>query len=58
MSTISLPEEGQDDGEDILYGGPDLGGWLTGTMDGISKVMSPGLSGINIGLPMPFTIEA
>jgi len=48
MNTISLPEEGQDDGEDLLYVGPDLGGWLTGTMDIISKVMSPGLSCIDI----------
>ena len=54
MSTIPLPEE---DGEELLYGGPDLGGWLTGTLDGVSKVILPGLSCLNISLPTPFAME-
>jgi hypothetical protein len=38
MRTISLPEEDEEgDGEDLFYGGPDLGGWLTGASDGIPK---------------------
>ena len=38
MRTISLPEEDEKgDGEDLFYGGPDLGGWLTGTSDGVPK---------------------
>ena len=53
MKPISLPEEQEYD-EDLLYSGPDLGGWLTGTLDGVPKT---GLSRLNIGLPMPFAME-
>jgi len=56
-STIPLPEEDQDDGEGLLYGGPDLGGWLTGTLDGVPKVILPGLSCLDIGFPMSFAME-
>ena len=39
MRTISLPEEDEegDDGQDLFYDGPDLGGWLTGASDGVPK---------------------
>ena len=55
MKPISLPEE-QEYGEDLLYSGPDLGGWLTGTLDGVPKAMGLGLSCLDIGLPMPFAM--
>jgi hypothetical protein len=38
MRTISLPEEDEEgDGQDLFYGGPGLGGWLTGASDGVPK---------------------
>jgi len=38
MRTISLPEEDEEgDGQDLFYGGSDLGGWLTGASDGVPK---------------------
>ena len=55
MKSISLPEEQEYD-EDFLYSGPALGGWLTGTLDGVPKTM-PGLSGLDFDLPMPFAVE-
>lgn len=56
MKTISLPEEQEYD-ENLLYSGPDLGGWLTGTLDGVPKTILPGLSCLHFGLPMPFAME-
>jgi hypothetical protein len=56
MKTISLPEEQEYD-EDLLYSGPALGGWLTGTLDGVPKTMLPGFSGLDIDLPVPFAME-
>ena len=56
MKTISLPEEQEYD-EGLLYSGPDVGGWLTGTLDGVPKTMLPGLSCVDFGLPMPFAME-
>jgi hypothetical protein len=56
MKPISLPEEQEYD-EDLLYSGPALGGWLTGTLDGIPKTMLPGFSCLDIGLPVPFAME-
>ena len=55
MKSISLPEEQEYD-EDLLYSGPALGGWLTGTLDCFPKTM-PGLSGLDFDLPMPFAME-
>jgi hypothetical protein len=52
VKPIPLPEE-----DDLLYSGPDLGGWLTGTLDGVPKAMLGGLSGLDIGLSMPFAME-
>ncbi len=56
MGTISLPEEQEYD-EDLLYSEPFPGGWLTGTLDGFPKIMSPGLSCLDVGLPVPFAME-
>ena len=56
LKSIPLPME-QDYDEDLLYGGPALGGWLTGTLDGVPKTMMPGLGGLDIDLPMPFAME-
>jgi hypothetical protein len=55
MKSISLPGEQEYD-EDLLYSGPALGGWLTGSLDGVPKTML-GLSGLDFDLPMPFAIE-
>ena len=48
VKVIPLPEVYE---EDLLYSGPALGGWLTGTLDGVPKT---GLSCLDIGLPSPF----
>ncbi|KAF8497133.1 hypothetical protein F5888DRAFT_1803725 [Russula emetica] len=56
MKPISLPEEQEYD-EEFLYSGPDLGGWLTGTLDGVPKTVLSGLGCLDIGLPMPFAME-
>jgi hypothetical protein len=56
MKLISLPSEQEYD-EDLLYSGPALGGWLTGTLDSVPKTMLPGLGCLDIGLPMPFAME-
>jgi hypothetical protein len=56
MKCIPLPEEQEYD-EDLLYNGPALGGWLTGTLDGVPKTTLSGLSCLDIGLPMPFAME-
>ena len=55
MRCIPLPEEEEDYGEDVFYGGSDLGGWLTGELDGVPKTML--LSGLDVDLPVPFTVE-
>ena len=53
MKVISLPEEQEYD-EDLLYSGPALGGWLTGTLDGVPKTTLGELGCLDIGLSMPF----
>lgn len=58
MKTISLPDEQEyDEDPSLLYSGPALGGWLTGTLDGVPKTMLPGLGCLDIGFPMPFAME-
>ena len=54
MKPMSLPDEEE---HDLLYDGPDLGGWLTGTLDGVPKTMLGELSCLDIGLPMSFAME-
>ena len=56
MKPISLPEEQEYD-EDLLYSGSALGGWLTGTLDGVPKTVLSELSCLDIGLSMPFAME-
>jgi hypothetical protein len=57
MKPISLPEEQEyDEGGDLLYSGPALGGWLTGTLDGVPKNV-PGLSCLDFDMPIPFAME-
>jgi hypothetical protein len=46
---IPLPEE---EGDEHLYSGPDLGGWLNGTLDGVPKTMT--LCVLDVALPVPF----
>ena len=53
MRTISLPEV-EEDGEDLFYGGSDLGGWLTGALDGVPKAMS--LDCLDFGFQEPFAM--
>ncbi|KAH9999026.1 hypothetical protein BJV77DRAFT_978529 [Russula vinacea] len=49
----SLPEV-EEDGEDLFYGGSDLGGWLTGALDGVPKAMS--LDCLDFGFQEPFAM--
>ena len=53
MRTIPLPEV-EEEGEDFFYGGSDLGGWLTGALDGVPKAMS--LDCLDFGLQEPFAM--
>jgi hypothetical protein len=54
MGPIPLPEV-EEDGEHLLYGGPRLGGWLTGVSDGVSKTTR--LSRLDVALPVPFSLK-
>jgi hypothetical protein len=56
--TIPLPmeEDEEEEGKDLLYSGSDLGGWLTGSLDGVPKIVL--LDCLDIGLPVPFAIVA
>jgi hypothetical protein len=47
--SIPLPEE---EGDEHLYSGPGLGGWLNGTLDGVPKTMT--LCALDVALPVPF----
>jgi hypothetical protein len=56
MRYIPLPEvEEQEDGEELFYGGSDLGGWLTGALDGVPKTMLLG-GCLDVSLPVPFAM--
>ena len=39
MRPIQLPGE-KEGGDCLLYSGPNLGGWLNGTTDGVPKAMT------------------
>lgn len=56
MRYISLPEfEEQEDDEGLFYGGSDLGGWLTGALDGVPETMlADGC--LDLGLQVPFAM--
>ena len=49
MRPVALPDD------TLLYSGSDLGGWLTGTFDGVPKVV--GLDHLSFALPAPFPVE-
>jgi hypothetical protein len=55
--TIALPDEDASGklSEGLLYSGPNLGGWLTGTVDGVPETMK--LSPLKVTLPLPFLSE-
>ncbi|KAH9072797.1 hypothetical protein EDB83DRAFT_2359151 [Lactarius deliciosus] len=58
LRTVALPDEEESSSaasEDFLYGGPDLGGWLTGTFDGVPKMVT--LEHLNLALPVAFPAE-
>jgi len=57
MRTVELPDEETSDetSEQLLYSGPDLGGWLTGTFDGIPKLVT--LDRLHFALPVPFPVD-
>jgi hypothetical protein len=57
MRPIQLPgeEEEEEGGDDLLYSGPGLDGWLNGTFDGVPKTMT--LSGLDLTLPVPFSTD-
>lgn len=52
--TIPLPGE-EEGGDDLLYSGPGLDGWLNGTFDGVPKAMT--LSSLDFALPVPFSTD-
>jgi hypothetical protein len=57
MRTVELPDEKEtsdETSEQLLYSGPDLGGWLAGTFDGIPKMT---LDHLHFALPVPFPVD-
>lgn len=55
MRTIALPDE--EETSKCLYSGPDLGGWLTGAVDGVPKTIMRYPSPLNFPFPLPFLAE-
>ncbi|KAH9047310.1 hypothetical protein EDB84DRAFT_1557694 [Lactarius hengduanensis] len=58
LRTVALPDEEESSSaasEEFLYGGPDLGGWLTGTFDGVPKMVT--LEHLNLPVPVAFPAE-
>ncbi|KAI9441505.1 hypothetical protein H4582DRAFT_1933139 [Lactarius indigo] len=58
MHPIALPDEEKSSSassEEFLYSGPDLGGWLTGTFDGVPKMVT--LEHLDFALPVAFPAE-
>jgi hypothetical protein len=53
---IPLPDE-EETSESLFYSGPDLGGWLTGTVDGVPKTITHCPSPLNVPLRLPFFAE-
>jgi hypothetical protein len=53
---IALPDE-EETSESLFYSGPDLGGWLTGTIDGVPKTITHCPSPLNLPLSLPFLAE-
>ncbi len=58
MRPIALPDDKESSiaaSEKLLYSGPDLGGWLTGTFDGVPKMVT--LEHLSFALPVPFPAD-
>jgi hypothetical protein len=58
MRTVELPDDKEttnEQSEQLLYSGPDLGGWLTGTFDGIPEMID--LDHLDFALPEPFLAQ-
>ena len=55
MRTVELPDDKEttnEQSEQLLFSGPDLGGWLTGTFDGVPKMTH--LDHLDFAAPVPF----
>lgn len=57
MRTVELPDENEtsETSEQLLYSGPELGGWLAGTLNGVPKMITP--DHLHFTLPVPFPVE-
>ncbi|KAH9067757.1 hypothetical protein EDB87DRAFT_1678143 [Lactarius vividus] len=58
LRPVALPDEEESTSaasEELLYDGPDLGGWLTGTFDGVPKMVT--LEHLKLALPVAFPAE-
>src|SRR6266702_3556292 len=58
MRPVALPDDKESSSaaaEKLLYSGPDLGGWLTGTFDGVPKMVT--LEHLSFALPVPFPAD-
>ena len=56
MRYVALPDDEETSNaasEKLLYSGPDLGGWLTGTFDGVPKMLDL----LGFALPVPFPVD-
>ena len=58
IRTVELPdgkEMTKEQSEQLLFSGPDLGGWLTGTFDGVPKMIH--LDHLDFAVPVPFPAQ-
>jgi len=57
LRSIPLPgeEEGEEGGDDLLYSGLGMDGWLNGTFDGVPKTIT--LDRLDVALPVPFSTD-
>ena len=56
IATPPFPWLGEEQGDNqLLYSGPNLGGWLSGNLGGVPKTTA--LSSLEVDLPEPFSIE-
>ncbi|KAF8271064.1 hypothetical protein EI94DRAFT_632426 [Lactarius quietus] len=58
MRPVELPDDKEtstEAPEKLLYSGPNLGGWLTGTFDGVPKRIT--LDRLHFALPVPFPLD-
>ena len=58
MRTVELPDDKEmtkEQSKQLLFSGPDLGGWLTGTFDGVPKMIH--LDHLDFAVPVPFLAQ-